>query len=280
MLARLAFFIFLNLFAFTVLGQNLVLNYNIYAYQDVKAEDIKKVQTGLEFYNELLKQHCGLQLSSKIKVQTVQSNSPQFDFDGSWVQKAISSAETYFFRFFQMAAFKEVSQHKLTQQKNEVSFILTRSLTSHCGFAFPKIQFNDAEALAKNTNLSSRASVEPLIQNRILFAAPSENGADCANSNRMVSHELSHILIQDEKPHHCLNTQTNNYERCHEENILATQRTIYPNPRGQRGLNPGLGNGDNGSYDPFEPQYVNAIGTDISEDQCQSIINTIQELQN
>ena len=277
----MAFFTLLNLFSFTVFAQNLVLNYNIYAYQDVTVEDIKKIETGLNFYNNLLKEHCGLQLNSKIKVQTIETNSPQFSFDGSWTQKTIGTVSTYFFRFFQLAAFKEVSTHRLTQQKNEVSFILTRSLTSHCGFAFPKIQFNDAEATAKNTNLQTRAAVEPLIQNRILFAAPSENGSDCANSNRMVSHELSHILVQDEKPHHCLNAETNTYERCDEENILATQRTVYPSPRGNRGFNPGLGNGgDNGSYDPFEPQHVNAIGTEISEDQCRAIISTIQELQN
>lgn len=279
MLSRMAFFVFINLFSFTVLAQNLVLNYNIYAYQDVKAEDIKKLENGLGFYNDLLKVHCGLQLNSKIKVKTIESNSPHFAFDGSWVQKAIDQANSYFFRFFQLATLNEVSTHRLVQQKNEVSFILTRSLTSHCGFAFPKIQFNDADALAKNTNLKSRSVVEPLIQNRILFASPSENGSDCANSNRMVSHELSHVLVQDEKPHHCLNSSTNTYERCHEENILATQRTVYPDPRGNRGFKPGYG-GDNSSYDPFEPQHVNAIGTEISEDQCRAIVKTIQELQN
>lgn len=278
MLKHLAFMVFLNLFSFSVLAQNLVLNYNIYPYQDVKAEDIQKVETGLSFYNELLKQHCGLQLNSKVKIQTIESNSPQFNFDGTWAERAFDRLNTYFFRFFQYAAFKEVLTHRLSQQKNEVSFILTRSLTSHCGFAFPQIQFNDSDALAKNKNAASRAIVEPLIQNRILFASPSENGSDCANSNRMVSHELSHVLIQDEKPHHCLNAQTNTYERCHEENILATQRTLYPNPRGNRGFNPGYG--DNGSYDPFEPQYVNAIGTEISEDQCRSILNTLNKMQN
>jgi hypothetical protein len=275
---RVALLVFTILFSFTVLAQNLVLNYNIYPYQDVNSEDIKKVETGLNFYNELLLKHCGIKLNSKIKIQTIENNSPHFNFDGSWVQKIINQTHLYFFRFFQFATFREVSTQRLTQEKNEVSFILTRSLTSHCGFAFPKIQFKDAEALAKNTNLNTRNSIEPLIQNRILFASPSENGADCANSNRMVSHELSHVLIQDEIPHHCLNTTTNTHERCHEENILATQRTVYPNPRNSRGLNPGYG--DNGSYDPFEPQYVNATGTEISEDQCQSIVKTLQELQN
>lgn len=273
----MAFFIFLNLFSFSVLAQNLTLNYNIYPYQDVKAEDIKKVETGLAFYNEMLKEHCGLQLSSKIKVQTIASDSPHFKFDGSWTLRTLNQIGSYFFKYFQFATFEQVSSHQLTQEKNEVSFILTRSLTSHCGFAFPQIQFTDAEASAKNASSAARPYVEALIRNRILFAAPSENGADCANSNRMVSHELSHVLIQDEKPHHCLNSATNTYERCNEENILATQRTIYPNPR-NRGFNPGYGN-DGGSYDPFEPQYVNAIGTDISAEQCQSILNTLISIQ-
>lgn len=278
MLLRLALLLFINLFSFTVLAQNMVLNYNIYPYQDVKTEDIKKVETGLVFYSDLLKEHCGIQLSSKIKVQAIASDSPQFKFDGSWTLKKINQIGSYFFKYFQFSTFEQVSTHQLEQKKNEISFILTRSLTSHCGFAFPKIQFTETEALAKNVNSPARPHVEISIQNRILYAAPSENGADCANSNRMVSHELSHVLIQDEIPHHCLNTTTNTYERCHEENILATQRTVYPNPRNNRGLNPGYG--DNGSYDPFEPQYVNAIGTEISEDQCQSIVKTLQELQN
>ena len=274
----LAIFTFITLFSFAVLAQNLVLNYNIYPYQDVKAEDIKKVETGLAFYNELLKEHCGLQLNSKVKVQTIPSDSPPFKFDSSWTLKNLNQIGSYFFKYFQFSTFEQVSTHQLEQQKNEISFILARSLTNYCGFAFPKIQFTESESLAKNVNSTAKPFVENLTQNRILFAAPSENGADCANSNRMVSHELSHVLVQDEKPHHCMNTNTNTYERCHEENILATQRTVYPNPRNNRGFEPGYGDG--GSYDPFEPKYLNAIGTEISADQCQSIINTLQELQN
>jgi len=240
---------------------------------NASSADEAKIRDGIEFFKSIYNQHCGAEISGQITHQRV--NPPAgFSFvnDSSWTLAQVGANASYWFRFFQKSMFDFNQTHRLSQRKNEVTIYLQQNLGSHCGFAFPDIQFTDAQARVKNPNAGINNSVVPWIRNRVIMAAPTQNGSDCANSNRMTAHELAHIFVQDESPHTCWDTELRRYQTCPEDNILATYRYVYDEPRFGRGRPPGP--------DLDEPQVRPATGTRLDQNQCQAIFNTIQNMNN
>lgn len=240
---------------------------------NASSADEAKIRDGIEFFKSIYKQYCGGEITGQISQQRVIPRAGfSFTNESSWALADIGSGASYWFRFFQKSMFDFNRTHQLHQRKNEVTIYLQQQLGTHCGFAFPDIQFTDAQAREKNPDVRTNNLVVPWIRNRVIMTSPTQNDSGCTNSNRITAHELAHIFVQDESPHTCWDRELGRYQTCPEDNILATYRYIYDEPRFGRGRPPVLS--------PDEPQVRPATGTRLDQHQCSAILNTIQNMNN
>lgn len=250
------------------------INFKIFNVNRVSDTDETRIHEGVEFFNELLERRCGFRLNANITRADVltEKSGPTFRNEPSWVPTQVGDNQTYFFRFYQKDMFELTTVKQLTQKKNEVSIFVVDNFDM-CGFAFPDIQMTDSFHLSKNTDNQLNQFVLPWVQNRVIMGSVSTGPRECHNSNRIVSHELAHVFIQDESPHTCWDEKQGAYRPCPPDNILTTRVVIYPEPRGNGFPHPR-------QYDmsPSEPEVRPAVGTDITERQCNSILSTVRNM--
>lgn len=247
------------------------INFNVINLNSVSQQDEQRISDGIQFFNQLLQRQCGFNLNANVSRRDLQVTNSTFVEDSNWSERHIPGVGSYFFRFYQQQMYSITTENNLRQRNNEVSIFVTPRLDA-CGFAFPDIQFLDDETTAKNSDARITSHILPWLRNRVIVGATSQGFSDCANSNRLVAHELAHIFVQDESPHTCFDENAGHHVRCAEDNILATRRLIYPEPRPGRPRPPG--------YGMDEPEVRPAVGTIITPHQCESIRNTIQGMLN
>lgn len=255
--------------ALTAYAQTYDINFNVINLNSVSAQDEQRVIDGIQFFNQILQRQCGFNLTANISRRDLEVSNSTFIEDDSWSERHIPGVGSYFFRFYQSQMYSITTENNLQQQENEVSVFVTPSLDA-CGFAFPDIQFLDKVTTSKNPDARITSHILPWLRNRVIVGATSQSFSDCANSNRLMAHELAHIFIQDESPHTCFDENAGHHRGCPDENVLATRRRIYPEPRPGRPRLP-----DHGMD---EPEIRPAIGTIITPRQCQDILNTVNAM--
>jgi hypothetical protein len=248
--------------------------FNIINVNYVSAADEQRVVEGIQFFTKIVKDNCNINIKASIEARGLSASSKVFQYEQSWTPLPIEKLGNYYFRYYQKSVFELTTQHKLTQAPNAVTLFVTDHLSGHCGFAFPDIQFTDNQSLLQNSNSLINNKVLPWVRNRVLLGSTSSNTLDCANSNRLVAHELAHIFVQDNPPHFCWDDDVKKNIPCEDNNILATQRRVYPHHNGgPKGFpQPPIDN-----LGPDEPIILPAIGTKITETQCKVILNTLEK---
>lgn len=258
-----------SLLASTAYAETFAIDFRVVNVNSVSSSDEQRISEGIQFFNQILQRQCGFQMRAQIIRQDLHLEDSRFRFESIWSARDIAGIGKYFFRFFQEKMYSVTTENNLQQKNNEVSIFVAPHLDM-CGFAFPDIQFLDEETLAKNPDMNINSHIMPWIRNRVIIGATSQNLSDCSNSNRLVAHELAHIFIQDRSPHTCWDESRQQYRGCPEDNILATRRLIYAEPRPGRPRPPG--------YGMDEPEVRPAIGSIITPRQCQDILNTVRSM--
>ena len=255
------------------------LNIRFIKYADVSEKDKSYAVEGVNYFSELLDKHCGLKPEIQYDFTDQEQPSPSFEFQGWFHKEKVFEAADYWFRFFQFSTFRASLNFSNQSDPADVRIYLVNRLPGHCGFAFPMIQFNEESARQLNAKSNQTVMIESKIKNSVLFASPEANSGDCSNFKRFMSHELAHIFVQDQTPHHCLNETTQKYEPCPDNNLLSTYRKIYPSPNRRFPSNPGFEPAPGGeALSPDEPIIVKPWGTDLDRHQCLMIMNTLKEM--
>ena len=145
---------------------------------------------------------------------------------------------------------------------------MMEQLQDNCGFALPEVQFENAKKNATSLEMIS------FLKNRVLIDTSPDNSRDCLNRERILFHELGHVLVQDNPAHTCLGAGGSRI-LCTKENLIASLVwTPVVRPRG---------GSSRGEEDPADPEgsgfkQIMANGTNLTSDQCDAIRTTITTL--
>lgn len=232
---------------------------NIYASKDLyKAEE--KTEKAMSFLKATIKNSCDINLKYKVNVirETIDLESP---FKSDSYHKAY---KTKFgpqkFIYFQNDMYRYLKKNNILKSHKGISFHFVDNIYGHCGFAFPTIQLKKV----KSSKLKS------ILENNILI---SRTARDCGNSSRLLTHEMAHLLVQDDPAHMCGN------KKCTEENILSVHRVkpVSHSPFGMGGNH--MNNFGNTNPVPYTNELIPSIGREFNKSQCKSVKEFLKDYQ-
>jgi hypothetical protein len=230
---------------------------NIYATKDLYQAS-EKVEKALEFLKDSLKYSCGINLNYKINVKNETLGLGKSFKSDSYHKVYKTKFGSQKFIYFQYDFYKYLEQNQLLKNDHGITFHYVEDVYGHCGFAFPAIQFKKMNS----------PKIKKALKNNILI---SRGATGCGNSSRLLTHEMAHILVQDDPAHMCGN------KKCGEENILSVHR-VKP------AINPpfGMGGGHMNNFGgmspiPYANELVPSIGRDFDSSQCSKVKSFLKE---
>lgn len=204
---------------------------------------------GLEFFSAQVKRSCSIEMDFEINKGSIASTH-NINFVNETTVVNYGGLQL---KYFQPSLLELLKSNNLLKHKRELTLIDVPNLTGHCGFAFPRVQFEE----------NMQMDFKEHMMNHVLLNLKS---GGCGSSSRLIAHELAHIFIQDDPPHMCENGP------CDENNILSVYRYIS-NSNEDRSR----GRQHNRYEDPIFRQRAPSIGVEINADQCLSIIKTLEQ---
>lgn len=220
-----------------------------------KAEE--KVEGAMLFMKKALKDSCGIDLDYQI--QTIRETK---DLGSAFNSTSYSKPyKTKYgkedFIYFQKDFYRYLSKNSLLKKNHGINFHFVKDVSGHCGFAFPDIQLEKIKS----------GKIFQAMRNSILI---SKTAIDCGNRSRLLSHEMAHLMIQDNPAHMCDGV------KCPESNILSVFRE-KPVPPPFFGNGMGMNNGF-GMHPPHQaPEKIPSIGKKFNSQQCQAVEKFISQ---
>ena len=245
--------------------------------------------SGIRHFEEIVQKECGIAeaflIPAPIEVETSEPvRIPPWPQEKPEGKKPDGGA--FPFRIFQetLLSFLEEPGPALHRRDPlEVSIFLIDSLMDlHAGMAFPEVDFGGATATERNEEIVRT------LANRILLAREWQRDPGHRDHIlRVVAHELAHIFVQEMPPHHFdadrICPETNLLCDVVEKNVNGSS-TLPMAFRGLSRFNGIFGHVssplmDGGSLAGADVQFVPAAGEELTEEQCEKIRCTIEEMQ-
>ncbi len=224
----------------------------------------ESVENAVNAFASILSRECGIEFNYRVELGDEITSMPSEYKIEVLPKEKIINGEKNTYKFYQYELDQIVKNNNLRRRSNEVKILIVNDFDGYCGYAFPEIQFDYLENDQQNPLTNS-------LKNYILLHS---NQRDCGGLNRLLSHELGHVFIQDNPAHMC--TENGKEFNCKENNLMSVFRYSKPAPV----FNPG-GFGGGGMFDdPMRPRKLPSIGTGLLPDQCQAIRQTIEENSN
>lgn len=232
---------------------------SIYSTKDLY-KSAQKIESGVEFFKNSVKESCGITLDFNIKIEAMTSDIGQRFKSHTYYKKEVTKYGPQNFIYFQKDLYDYLDLNEGLVNSNGIKIHDVDEVEGHCAFAFPKIQFE---------KMNSK-KLRKTLENHILLSRESEG---CGSSSRLIAHELAHIFIQDDPPHRCGN------KLCDEDNLLSVMRKMptqtHFHSGSQRGFNTsGFGGHIGQNHDGSSIQKTPSIGRSLNSNQCQAIKKT------
>lgn len=251
----------------------------IYRFTNVASQDYETMvnshHASLKTFVDLLASECEIRDAFSISpTKTVTAGPGETIFKDAEARGSRnglpSKARDFPFQFFQLDLFRLFDRHKDALDRGsspEISVLMMEGLEGNCGFALPQVQFKEVPSH------SSFKEITNSLKNRVLIDTSRDNHRDCANRSRILSHELAHVLVQDDPAHMCMGSGGSKIT-CPKDNLMASLVWV-PIPKKPR---PGAEPPAMGEPENFGMRQIQANGTNLTPDQCEAIKRTIGDL--
>ena len=216
-----------------------------------------KVEKGLNLLKASLSKSCQIDLTFQLNIFKNTSDE-NINFKSTSRYEAVS---THYGKeemiFFQKPLYNYLLKNELLKEKNAISIHYVNDVHGHCGFAFPKVQLS---------KIKSKSLINYLSNNILI----STSAKGCGSDARLLTHEISHLLIQDNPAHMCGN------RKCDERNILSVFRRVNSSRHMDR-------NGQlDGQFprpirDDMHTQLLPSTGLAFDNQQCTSVIENLKK---
>ncbi|WP_034728603.1 hypothetical protein [Bacteriovorax sp. BSW11_IV] len=234
-------------FIFIALSPAYAKTISVSVFESGDSQFFETAKRGLEFFSLQVKRSCSIDIDFEINRGSIAST-----HDINFVNETMTvEYEGLQLKYFQPSLVELLKSNNLLNYKRELTLIDVPNLTGHCGFAFPKVQFEQSLPM----------DFKEQLKDHVLLNL---KGGGCGSSSRLIAHELAHIFIQDNPPHMCEDGP------CDENNILSVYRYISNFDENQS-----RGRRHNRYEDPIFRQRVPSVGVDIDTHQCLSILKTL-----
>lgn len=262
--------LFTSLFLPQWLGASYQLEIGIAVLSPIPQEhDPSALPNAVNYFFKIVEEQCELSISPSYSYYpTWELPFERFEFDSVPVLRQLESGPANF-SYFQYPLWQMLESAPSHFIDHHIKILNVPNLDGYCGFAFPEVQFSSTEQ-------SPQSPVSSRLKNNLLI---NFQQSGCGSYQRLVAHELAHLMVQDNPAHMCEN-EDKQLRPCPENNLLSVFRTLSPKPPVHKF--PGKPNfpfpQDN--FDPAMPQKLPSIGTQLTPGQCQAIAHTVKKLVN